>query len=266
VLAVDENGARRRPDALVTEEPLEIRVHGPRQEPAPLAVTMRTPGNDFELAAGFCFAEGIIGAPDDFDTIEYCLLGQSEQQYNVVTVGLRHPVGDEVTARRFLANSSCGVCGKAALEDIAVRAQPVADGPIVGASVLQGLPAALLEHQKVFGATGGLHAAARFRTDGKLLELREDVGRHNALDKLVGQALLGGMLPLAHEVLLVSGRLSFELVQKAAVGGIPILCAVSAPSSLAVQTAEQFNQTVVGFLRDGRCNVYTHPDRVDLDA
>jgi FdhD protein len=266
VLAVDENGARRRPDALVTEEPLEIRVHGPRQEPAPLAVTMRTPGNDFELAAGFCFAEDIISAPDDFDTIEYCLLGQSEQQYNVVTVGLRHPVGDEVTARRFLANSSCGVCGKAALEDIAVRTQPVADGPIVGASVLQGLPAALLEHQKVFGATGGLHAAARFRTDGKLLELREDVGRHNALDKLVGQALLAGMLPLAHEVLLVSGRLSFELVQKAAVAGIPILCAVSAPSSLAVQTAEQFNQTVVGFLRDGRCNVYTHPDRVDLDA
>ncbi|MDZ4826128.1 MAG: formate dehydrogenase accessory sulfurtransferase FdhD [Actinomycetota bacterium] len=263
VLAVDTEGARERPDGLVTEEPMEIRVHGPGEEPVPLAVTMRTPGNDFELAAGFLLTEGVISGPDELDTIAYCLGGDGEQQYNVVTVRLRRRVALEVTARRFLSNSSCGICGKAALDELAVRCDPVGPGPTIAASVVRSLPATLAEHQRVFDETGGLHAAARFDAGGTLLAAREDVGRHNALDKLVGHALLERALPLADQVLLVSGRLSFELVQKAAVAGLPVLCAVSAPSSLAVNAAREFGQTVIGFLRDDRFNVYTHPERLD---
>jgi FdhD protein len=264
VLAVDGgNEPRRRPDRLVTEEPLEIRVHGPGEEPQPLAVTMRTPGNDFELAAGFCLTEGISA---DIDTIAYCLGGEGEQLYNVVTIGLREPVAASLRERHFLANSSCGICGKAALEDVEVRCAPIPPGPAVRAETIMTLPDALAEHQRVFGMTGGLHAAARFATDGTLQAVREDVGRHNALDKLVGHALLEHALPLHDEILLVSGRLSFELVQKAAVAGIAVLCAVSAPSSLAVAAADQFDQTVVGFLRDGRFNVYTHPERIDVTS
>jgi FdhD protein len=266
VLAVSPAGARRQPDRLVTEEPVELRLHGPGERPEALVVTMRTPGNDFELAAGFLVSEGIVAGPDDIETIAYCLGDEGEQLFNVVTVALRHPVDASVRERRFLANSSCGICGKAALEELEVRCAPVPDGPTVDLSVVQGLPARLLEHQRVFGETGGLHAAARFRPDGTLVAVREDVGRHNALDKLIGHALLDRALPLSGELLLVSGRLSFELVQKAAVAGIPILCAVSAPSSLAVAAATQFNQSVVGFVRDGRCNVYTGGDRLDLEA
>jgi FdhD protein len=262
VVAVDRDGARRRPDALVTEEPLEIRVHGPGQEPAPLVVTMRTPGNDFELAAGFLLTEGIADA-DSIDTIAYCLGGEGEQLYNVVTVRLRHGVAVEALSRRFLSNSSCGICGKAALDEIETRAEAVPAGPVVPARVISTLPARLAEHQRVFEQTGGLHAAARFDIEGELVGVREDVGRHNALDKLIGNAVLERALPLHDQVLLVSGRLSFELVQKAAVAGMPVLCAVSAPSSLAVATAERFGQTVVGFVRDDRFNVYTHPERVD---
>jgi FdhD protein len=263
-LAVDETGSRTRPDRLVTEEPLEIRVHGPAQEPIPFAVTMRTPGNDFELAAGLVRTEGLATADSDIDSIAYCLGGEGEQLYNVVTVRMRAPVDDDLRARRYLANSSCGVCGKATLDEVEVRCQPVGSGPVVAASVLQELPARLEDDQRIFGETGGLHAAARFTIDGTLVASREDVGRHNALDKLVGSAVLDGALPLASDVLLVSGRLSFELVQKAAVAGLPVLCAVSAPSSLAVAAAERFGQTVVGFLRDGRFNVYARPERVDL--
>ena len=264
VLAVDGDEARRRPDRLVTEEPLEIRVSGPGQEPAPFVVTMRTPGNDFELAAGLAYTEGIVGGPDDIDTIAYCLGGEGEQLYNVVTLRTRTPVASAIRERRFLSNSSCGICGKAALEEVEVRCDPVGAGPVVAATVLGTLPAQLQDQQRVFGETGGLHAAARFTPDGRLVAVREDVGRHNALDKLVGEALLARSLPLANDVLLVSGRLSFELVQKAAVAGLPILCAVSAPSSLAVAAAEQFGQTVVGFLRDGRFNVYSRPERVEV--
>jgi FdhD protein len=264
VLAVDESGARRRPDQLVTEEPLEIRVHGPRQDPQPLVVTMRTPGNDFELAAGFCLTEGIVSDPDAIETIAYCLGGQGEQLYNVVTVRLRAALAPEVLARRFLSNSSCGICGKAALDEVEVRCEPVGAGPVVAASVVSQLPARLSEHQHVFGQTGGLHAAARFSAAGDVLAVREDVGRHNALDKLIGNGMVELTLPYAHDVLLVSGRLSFELVQKAAVAGIAVLCAVSAPSSLAVAAAERFNQTVIGFVREGRFNVYARGERVDL--
>ncbi len=266
VLSIDEHGARRRPDRLVTEEPLEIRVHGPNETPAPLVVTMRTPGNDFELAAGFCLTEGVLHGIDDLDNIAYCLGGEGEQLYNVVTLQQRVPVADDVTSRHFLANSSCGICGKAALDDVAVRCAPVGTGPTVAASVIAALPEKLAEHQRVFGETGGLHAAARFAPDGTLLAVREDVGRHNALDKLIGHALLERKLPLGHEMLFVSGRLSFELVQKAAVAGIPVLGAVSAPSSLAVSAAERFGQTVVGFVRDGRFNVYTNAERIQLDG
>jgi FdhD protein len=266
VVAVGPDGVRSRPDRLVTEEPMEIRLHGPGEEPTALAVTMRTPGYDFELAAGFCRSEGIVTTPDDLDTIAYCLGGEGEQEFNVVTVRVRRPVVAEISGRRFLSTSACGVCGKAALDDLEVRCEPVAPGPVVLASVVRTLPERLAEHQRVFGETGGLHAAARFTPTGDLIAAREDVGRHNALDKLVGAAFLERSLPLAGELLLVSGRLSFELVQKAAIAGIPVLCAVSAPSSLAVATAERFGQTVVGFLRDGRFNVYSNPERIDVGS
>jgi FdhD protein len=227
---------------------------------------MRTPGNDFELAVGLCLTEGLLRGPDDLDAIAYCVGPEREQMFNVVTVRLRSPVPAELRERRYLANSSCGICGKAALEEIEVRCAPVGAGPVVGASVLGVLPGRLAERQLVFGQTGGLHAAARFSVDGTLRAAREDVGRHNALDKLVGHALLERELPLANDILLVSGRLSFELVQKAAVAGIAVLCAVSAPSSLAVAAADQLGQTVVGFLRDGRFNVYSHAERIDMNG
>jgi FdhD protein len=264
VLAVEPGRAQPRPDRLVTEEPLEIRVHGPGEAPVALAVTMRTPGNDFELAAGFCRTEGVLNGANDVETIAYCLNGEGEQEYNVVTVRMRRPVAAEVTARRFVTSSACGVCGKATLDDLEVRCDPVAPGPRVPASVVRALPTRLAEHQRLFGETGGLHAAARFAATGELVAVREDVGRHNALDKLVGAALLERVLPLHDEILLVSGRLSFELVQKAAIAGLAVLCAVSAPSSLAVATAERFGQTLVGFLRDDRFNIYAHPERVDV--
>jgi FdhD protein len=175
-------------------------------------------------------------------------------------------VPDDLRERRYLANSSCGICGKAALDEVEVRCAPVDAGPRVAASALRVLPERLAAHQRVFDQTGGLHAAARFTAAGELLAAREDVGRHNALDKLIGHALLAGELPLRDQVVLMSGRLSFELVQKAAVAGVPVLCAVSAPSSLAVAAAERFGQTVVGFLRGSRFNVYAHADRIDFDA
>ncbi len=270
VLTIADGISTPRRDELATEEPLEIRVQGRGQEPVAFAVAMRTPGNDFELAAGLCRTEGIVDGETDVETIAYCVATETgerpEQQYNIVTVRLRKPVAEDLRARRYLANSSCGICGKAALDEVEVRCEPVGAGPRVAASTVGALPERLEAHQRVFEQTGGLHAAARFTAAGELVAVREDVGRHNALDKLIGQALLAGQLPLSDQVLLVSGRLSFELVQKAAVAGIPVLCAVSAPSSLAVAAAERFGQTVVGFLRGTRFNVYTHADRIDLTA
>jgi len=264
VHAVEGERALERPDRLVTEEPMEIRVQAPGAEAVPLAVTMRTPGSDFELAVGFCLTEGVIDGPQDLASVAYCLSGQGPQEYNVVTVGVRRPV--EVRARNFVANASCGLCGKTTLDDVAVRCDPVAAGPRVAGSILTALPDRLRARQAAFAATGGLHAAARFDSDGELLAIREDVGRHNALDKLIGHAALDGALPRRDEILLVSGRISFEIVQKAAIAGFPILCAVSAPSSLAVEAANRFEQTVVGFLRDGRFNVYSGADRIDMSA
>ena len=262
VVAINEGVRSERPDTLATEEPMEIRVAGPGQEGKAVSVTMRTPGGDYELAVGFLFTEGLI-APGDVQRVAYCDdLGDEEQRYNVVTVTLTRPFDHDVLRRNFYATSSCGICGKAALEDIEVRCAPVSPGPEVSADVLVTLPDALRAKQKVFDRTGGLHAAGLFTSDGALGTLREDVGRHNAVDKVVGEALLRGAIPLADRILQVSGRLSFEIVQKAAVAGIPIVSAVSAPSSLAVEAGERFGMTVVGFVREGRCNVYTHPERV----
>jgi FdhD protein len=262
VLAVRDGSRTERSDSLATEEPLEIRAQGPGQEATRVAVTMRTPGGDFELAAGFLFTEGLVAA-GGIQRVAYCDdLDDEEQRYNVVTVSLTQPFDAERLSRNFYATSSCGVCGKASLDDIAVRCDVVPMGFRVGADTLVGLPERLRTAQRVFDRTGGLHAAGLFTADGDVVTVREDVGRHNAVDKVIGEQLLAGSLPVRDRVLQVSGRASFEIVQKAAVAGIPVVSAVSAPSSLAVDVGERLGVTVVGFVRDGRCNVYTHADRV----
>jgi FdhD protein len=270
VWALDQDGGRMRADQLATEEPMEIRLitTGGRQT---VAVTMRTPGNDFELAVGFLHGEGVIGSRDDIERITYCVDPDIDaaQQYNIVNVTLRRNLAPDLAPleRHFYTTSACGVCGKASLDALRVRSCPVAeDGIVIPADVLYSLPAKLGEAQGVFQKTGGLHAAALFDASGQIIQLREDVGRHNALDKLVGWALLEGMLPLSTAMLVVSGRSSFEIVQKALAAGIPIVCAISAPSSLAVDLAREFGMTLVGFLRGERCNVYTSRQRVVLPS
>jgi FdhD protein len=254
------------PDRLATEEPMEIRAGGPGQAPAAVAVTMRTPGHDFELAVGFLRTEGLITGHGDVAAIKYCELpAGEEQQFNIVTVALTRPYDGTGATRAFCATSSCGTCGKASLDQIEVWCPPVAAGVQVAASLIPTLPGRLREAQRLFAATGGLHAAGIFEKGGRLDCLREDVGRHNAVDKVVGRALLDDQLPLSDRVLMVSGRVSFEIVQKAAVAGIPVIAAVSAPSSLAVQAAERLGVTVAGFVRDGTYNLYSHADLVDLD-
>jgi FdhD protein len=266
VRAVVEGRASERSDRLVTEEPMEIRVAGPGQEPISVAVTMRTPGGDFELAAGFLLTEGLIGT-GDVRRVSYCEdLEPEDQHFNVVTVDLARPFDPALLHRNFLATSSCGICGKASLEHVEVICPRVAAGPTVRARAIAAMPTELRAAQRVFDQTGGLHAAGLFTAAGELRSLREDVGRHNAVDKLVGQSLLAGDLPLSERVLFVSGRCSFEIVQKAGVAGIPIVASVSAPSSLAVEAGERLGMTIVGFVRDGRCNVYSHAERVTADA
>jgi FdhD protein len=266
VVAMNDGVRSERTDTLAAEEPLEIRVQGPGQELRPVAVTMRTPGGDFELAVGFLFTEGLI-APADVSRVAYCdTLPGDDQRYNIVAVTLARSFDFDRLDRNFYATSSCGVCGKAALDDIEVRCAPVATGTRVPADTLLGLPGALRAAQRLFERTGGLHAAGLFTAGGDVVSVREDVGRHNAVDKVVGEQVLAGRVPLAGHVLQVSGRLSFEIVQKAAVAGIPIVSAVSAPSSLAVEAGERFGMTLVGFVRDDRLNVYTHPERVTAAA
>ena len=262
VTAVNDGVRSERPDTLATEEPMEIRVAGPEQEGVQVAVTMRTPGGDYELAAGFLFTEGLM-RPEDLRRVAYCDdLDAAEQRYNVVTVTLNRPFDPAALRRNFYATSSCGICGKAALDDIQVYCAPVGSGPTVTGAVVSSLPDKLRAKQKVFERTGGLHAAGLFTAVGDLVSLREDVGRHNAVDKVIGEQLMAGGLPLSNHILQVSGRVSFELVQKAAMAGIPILSAVGAPSSLAVEAGERFGMTVIGFVRDARLNVYTHPERL----
>lgn len=256
----------RRDDRLVGEEPMEIRAAGPGQEPVSVAVTMRTPGGEADLAVGFLYTEGLIDGAD-IAGIEYADPSVAAQPDDAVLVRLRRPFDlDSVAERHFVATASCGICGKASLQAVEVRCAPIPPGPVVTRSVVVGLPDSLRAAQRVFEATGGLHAAGLFDRDGRLLSLAEDVGRHNALDKLIGAEVRAGRMPLNDRVLLVSGRMSFELIQKAAVAGVPIACAVSAPSDLAVEAAERLGVTLVGFLRGDAFNVYAHPERLDLDA
>jgi FdhD protein len=226
---------------------------------------MRTPGHDFELAAGFLLTEGLIAGPDEVAAVKYCDAPPGEeQQFNIVTVELARPYQPDGWSRGFAVNSSCGVCGKLALDQIEIRCPPVTSPLVVPASLIPTLAGRLGGGQRVFAQTGGLHAAALFRPDGNLEALREDVGRHNAVDKIVGHAVLQHRLPLDRRLLMVSGRLSFEIVQKAAVAGIPIVAAVSAPSSLAVDAAARLGVTLAGFVRGGAFNLYSRPERIDL--
>ena len=238
---------------------MEVRVADPAGT-TPVAVTMRTPGDDFELAAGFLLTEGVVG-PGTITRVAYCDDVPGEQLFNVVTVTTSAPavLGE---GRRAAVTSACGICGRASLDEVEVRCAPLAEGPRVAREVLLGLPATLRSRQRVFEETGGLHAAGLFDATGRLECLREDVGRHNAVDKVIGHAALAGGLPLADRVLMVSGRAGFEIVQKAAVAGIAVLASVSAPSSLAADAAERFGMTLVGFLRGDGYNVYTDPGRV----
>ncbi|MEU6289252.1 formate dehydrogenase accessory sulfurtransferase FdhD [Streptomyces sp. NPDC046988] len=268
VIRVRDGAVTTRPDTLVAEEPLEIRLNG-----KPLAITMRTPGDDFALAAGFLVSEGVLAERDDLQNIVYCAGAtvDGSNTYNVVDVRTSPGVSipDITLDRNVYTTSSCGLCGKASLDAVRTTARwPIADTPpvLVTPELLADLPDRLRASQRVFDRTGGLHAAALFTEDGELVDVREDVGRHNAVDKLVGRALQNGDLPLSRSVLLVSGRASFELAQKAVMAGIPVLAAVSAPSSLAVDLAAETGLTLVGFLRGSSMNVYAGEDRVALRA
>ncbi len=239
-------------DWVAVEEPLEIRAEGRN-----VAITMRTPGHDPELAAGFLFTEGIVHDANDIVKIVVV-------EPNVIDVQVSRPIDLERLERHFYMSSSCGVCGKTSIQSVEAAGCVLLDRerPVVDAEIIHRLPGALRARQAVFDRTGGLHAAALFDTNGDLIEVREDVGRHNALDKLIGNAVLGRRTPLAESILLVSGRVSFELVQKAAMAGLAMIAAVGAPSSLAIETALRFGMTLAGFVRDGRFNLYSGPWRI----
>lgn len=262
---VSEASRRRRRDAVAVEEPLEIRIAPADGGEHQVAVTMRTPGDDFDLTAGFLFSEGLLAQRSELADLRYCVDVET-QEYNIVTAHLTGTARFDPAelTRNFYTTSSCGVCGKASLEAIEIQGcAPIpAEGATVSAAVVRSLPAALRRRQAVFERTGGLHAAGLFDAAGELRLLREDVGRHNALDKVIGERFLGAELPLSESVLAVSGRASFEIMQKALAAGIPIVVAVGAPSSLAVDVAGEFGMTLVGFAKPTGFNVYTGRHRV----
>lgn len=258
IVSVRGGSRRERPDLLAVEEPLEIRVGG-----AAVAVTMRTPGHDFDLVAGFLLSESIVAASDQILGMRYCDEGRPDATLNIVDVTLTP--GVSVDRHRHVAGTSaCGICGRTSLEEVGAHSRwPVADDPLtLDAELLLALPERLRERQAAFDRTGGVHAAGLFTATGDLVRLHEDVGRHNAVDKVTGAALLAGDLPASGHVLQVSGRASFELVQKAVLAGIPMLAAVSAPSSLAVDLARESGLTLAGFVRGDSFNLYSRPDRV----
>lgn len=265
--ALDAERRSRKHDEVVAEEPLELRLvaNGAART---LAVTMRTPGNDFELAAGFAYAEAIVRARDEIAGVTYCLDPDvdPDQRYNIVNVELRggSALPDlERFERHFTMSSSCGVCGRAQLDSLRdLGVTPIEDDVRLDTDLLYTLPGRMRSAQRVFDATGGLHASALVNEAGDAVAVREDVGRHNAVDKLVGWGLLGGRLPFARSILMVSGRTSYEILQKSAMARIPIVCSVSAPSSLAIDLAREFNITLVGFLNGEHANVYSAPERI----
>jgi FdhD protein len=264
IVAVRGSSLEFRADRVVGEEPLEIRAAGPGQDPVAVAITMRTPGFEDELAIGFLRTEGLIEGPEVLRTTtgDPAAMNQPDDQ---VTVHLTRPFdAGRVAERHFVATASCGICGKASLDEVAVRSDPIPAGPVVARTVVLALPDLLRAAQRAFDETGGLHAAGLFSPAGELIALREDVGRHPALDKLVGSQVLAKAMPLHDRILMVSGRVSFEIVQKAAVAGVPIVCAVSAPSDLAIEAADRLGVTLVGFLRGDGFNVYAHDERIDL--
>jgi FdhD protein len=264
MVAVRGDSLEVRDDRVVGEAPLEIRAAGPRQTPVAVAVTMRTPGHEADLAVGFLRTEGLLDGQEVLGTSggDVATLSQPD---DTIVVRLSRPFDDsKVAERHFVATASCGICGKASIDEVAMRVDAMPEGPIISRAVVLALPGLLRAAQRAFDETGGLHAAALFTPAGELIAIHEDVGRHNALDKLVGSQVLAGVMPLHDRLLMVSGRVSFEIVQKAAVAGIPIVCAVSAPSDLAIETAERLGVTLVGFLRGEGFNVYAHDDRIDL--
>ncbi len=253
-------GLHSAPDELIVEEPLEVRLDGNL-----VTTTMRTPGHDFELAAGLCLGDGLLGGAA-IRTVAYCATGSAiSSAFNVVTVdtGSLAPPAPE---RLRPTTSSCGLCGSTSIEQLVERLSPVVPQATFDLDVLVALPERMGTEQALFARTGSVHAAAAFTDKGQPLVMREDVGRHNAVDKVVGRAALAGALPLGDRLLALSGRIAFELVQKAAIAGFPVIVAVGAPSSLAVDAASRLGVTLVGFVRDGRANVYTHPDRIIHDV
>jgi FdhD protein len=264
IVAIRGESLEVRDDRIVGEAPLEIRAAGPHQDPVAVAVTMRTPGHEAELAVGFLRTEGLIAGDEVVSTSagDPTTLSQPD---DTILVRLSRPFDDSAVAQRhFVATASCGICGKASIDEVAIRTEPIPAGPVVARSVILALPDLLRAAQRAFDETGGLHAAGLFSPRGELVAIREDVGRHNALDKLIGSQVLAGALPLNQRILMVSGRVSFEIVQKAAVAGVPIICAVSAPSDLAIETADRLGVTLLGFLRGDGFNVYSHDARIDL--
>lgn len=264
IWAVRDSKVQLRSDTIATEEPLEIRLVNPKQT---IAITMRTPGADFDLVAGFLYGESIVRQRKDIQQISYCVDPQieGEQRFNIVNIQLREGIVPDLPSleRHFFTTSACGVCGKTSIDALKLRgAQTLPKDASVTTEVIYNLSERLQSAQKIFASTGGLHAAALFDFQGQLLKLREDVGRHNALDKLIGSAFLAEELPLTHQIVMVSGRSSFEILQKCIMARVPIVCAVSAPSSLAVSLAEEFGVTLIGFLRNNRFNIYTGCQRI----
>ena len=256
-------------DIVATEEPLEIRIYHPGlngMDHTSVAVTMRTTLNDYELAAGFLFTEGLINGREEIRRIAYCTDDDVNQHYNIVNVYLKSDVAFDSSqlTRNFYTSSSCGICGKASLEALELReyVKPSHDRPTIISGIINQLPGSLRKSQKVFNKTGGIHAAGLFNTDGQLLAVREDVGRHNALDKLIGWGLLAGKMPFHENILVVSGRVSYEIIQKALAAGIPIIVAVGAPSSLAVDLANNYDMTLVGFVKSNVFNIYSGETRI----
>lgn len=266
VVALDGETRRSKSDDVVGEEPLELRLLAGGKSTT-LAVTMRTPGNDFELAAGFAYGERIVTARDEVVELTYCVdpAVDAAQRYNIVTIELRRRASPNVARfeRHFTMSSACGVCGRAQLESLReLGARAIDDDVTIPARVLYAMPERMRRAQRLFASTGGLHAAALFDAGGEVIAVREDVGRHNAVDKLVGWALLGDRLPLRRCALMVSGRAGYEIVQKAVMAGLPIVASVSAPSSLAVDLAREFRVTLAGFVRGERANLYAVPERI----